>query len=68
MQVYFRGYLSGPGGSVGIKEDLRSHFRFRAVLFGTIALAGYCVFLWFLRNSSYRGEPLLDAYVVMAGV
>lgn len=52
---------------MGIKENLRSHLRIRFVLIASIALAGYCALLWLLRNSSYRGEPLLDAYVVMAG-
>jgi diguanylate cyclase (GGDEF)-like protein len=63
----FAGRSVISGGSVGIKENLRSHFRFRLVLIGTIALAAYCVVLWFLRMSAYRGEPLLDAYVEMAG-
>ncbi|HEV3482838.1 MAG TPA: hypothetical protein VGR97_10985, partial [Candidatus Acidoferrales bacterium] len=52
---------------MGIKQNLRSYFRLRFVLIAAISLAGYCVLLWFLRTSSYRGEPLLDAYVEMAG-
>jgi len=42
-------------------------FRIRLVLAGTIAGAGFCVFLWHLRSSSYLADPLLDAYLEMAG-
>ncbi|HXA79259.1 MAG TPA: GGDEF domain-containing protein [Candidatus Acidoferrales bacterium] len=42
-------------------------FRIGFVLLGTIALAGFCAFLWYLRKSSYRSDPLFDAYLEMAG-
>lgn len=42
-------------------------YRIGFVVVGTIALAGYCVFLWILRNSTYRSDPLFDAYLQMAG-
>jgi len=65
------GFCAGTGvifgGRVGIHENLRGYFRPRPILIGAIVLACYCVFLWFLRSSSYTGEPLLDAYVEMAG-
>ncbi len=38
----------------------------RSALIGA-AIAAYCILLWFLRNSSYRADPLLDAYLEMAG-
>ncbi|HKV04459.1 MAG TPA: GGDEF domain-containing protein [Candidatus Acidoferrales bacterium] len=34
---------------------------------GAIVVAGYCVLLWYLRTSSYLADPLLDAYLEMAG-
>jgi diguanylate cyclase (GGDEF)-like protein len=42
-------------------------YRIGFVAVGTIALAGYCVLLWVLRNSTYRSDPLFDAYLQMAG-
>jgi diguanylate cyclase (GGDEF)-like protein len=42
-------------------------YRIGFVAVGTIALAGYCLLLWVLRNSTYRSDPLFDAYLQMAG-
>ena len=42
-------------------------YRIGSVLLGTIALAGFCAFLWFLRKSHYVSDPLFDAYLEMAG-
>jgi diguanylate cyclase (GGDEF)-like protein len=42
-------------------------FRIGFVLLGTIAMAGFCAFLWFLRKSHYVSDPLFDAYLEMAG-
>lgn len=39
----------------------------RAVLLGTIAAAIYFALLWHLRASSYAADPLLNAYLDMAG-
>jgi diguanylate cyclase (GGDEF)-like protein len=52
---------------VGIWGDLRRQFRINLFLMGAIAFAGYCLFLWILRNSSHIADPLLDAYLEMAG-
>ena len=41
-------------------------YQLRASLL-IIAFAAYCVLLWFLRRSSYSADPLLDAYLEMAG-
>jgi len=41
--------------------------RFRAVLLWTIVVTAYCIFLWFLRDSTYSADPLLDTYLEMAG-
>ncbi len=41
--------------------------RFRLVLMGTIAAAGYFFFLWGLRGSSYQSDPSLSTYLEMAG-
>jgi len=41
--------------------------RFRIVIAGVLIAAAYLVFLWILRNSSYRADLLLDTYVQMAG-
>ena len=38
-----------------------------SLLLGAIAAAGYLVFLWGLRSSSYMADPLLDTYLEMAG-
>ena len=43
------------------------HFHFGLVPLGAIAVAVYCVLLWALRNSTYVADPLLDAYLEMAG-
>ncbi len=42
-------------------------YRIGFVAVGAIALAGYCLLLWVLRNSTYRSDPLFDAYLQMAG-
>jgi diguanylate cyclase (GGDEF)-like protein len=49
-----------PGKSWG-------NYRLRLVLIGAVAVAAYCFLLWSLRTSSYLAEPLLDAYIEMAG-
>lgn len=41
--------------------------RFRIVVAGALTAAAYLAFLWILRNSPYRADPLLDTYVEMAG-
>jgi len=41
--------------------------RFRLVLLGVIVVAAYLVYIWILRSSLYRADPLLDTYVEMAG-
>jgi diguanylate cyclase (GGDEF)-like protein len=42
-------------------------YRTAFVLLGAIAVAGGCALLWYLRNSSYRSDPLFNAYLEMAG-
>jgi diguanylate cyclase (GGDEF)-like protein len=34
---------------------------------GGAVIGAYCVLLWFMRSSAYRADPLLDAYLEMAG-
>jgi len=46
---------------------LRGGFPLRLVLFGAIVAAAYSLLLWQLRGSSYLADPLLDAYLEMAG-
>jgi diguanylate cyclase (GGDEF)-like protein len=41
--------------------------RFRLVLLGLIAMAGYLAFLSVLRSSAYVADPLLDTFLDMAG-
>ena len=41
--------------------------RFRLVLLMTIAVAGYFLFVWGLRNSSYQADPMLETFLQMAG-
>jgi diguanylate cyclase (GGDEF)-like protein len=41
--------------------------RLNVVLIGLVSAVAYGFVLWFLRTSSYRAEPLLDAYLEMAG-
>jgi len=41
--------------------------RFRIAMVGVLIAAAYIAFLWVLRNSSFRADPLLDTYVQMAG-
>src|ERR1700690_3004853 len=41
--------------------------RFRLVLLGMIAMAGYLPFLSVLRSSTYVADPLLDTFLDMAG-
>ena len=52
---------------MGRLGKMGGRFRIGFVLLGTIALAGFCAFLWYLRKSSYRSDPLFDAYLEMAG-
>jgi diguanylate cyclase (GGDEF)-like protein len=39
----------------------------RALLLFLMAAGAYCAFLWVLRSSSFRADPLLDTYLEMAG-
>ena len=55
------------GGSVGHLGKSWGRYRIGFVLLGTIAVLGFCVFLWALRNSTYVCDPLFDAYLEMAG-
>ena len=55
------------GGSVGRLGENWGRYRVGAVLLGTIAFAGFCAFVWFLRKSHYVSDPLFDAYLEMAG-
>ena len=41
--------------------------RVRLALLGLFGVAAYSVILWALRDSSYIADPLLDAYLEMAG-
>jgi len=41
--------------------------RFRLVLLSAIGLTAFLVYIWVLRTSTYRADPLLDTYVEMAG-
>ncbi len=41
--------------------------KFRIVLIGTITTAFYCALIWWLRSSTYVADPLLNAYLDMAG-
>lgn len=41
--------------------------RFRLVLLGAMGVTAYLVYIWILRGSLYRADPLLDTYVEMAG-
>jgi diguanylate cyclase (GGDEF)-like protein len=52
---------------VARRKKFWGSFRFRVVLFGTIATALYSLLLWHLRGSSYLADPLLNAYLDMAG-
>jgi diguanylate cyclase (GGDEF)-like protein len=51
---------------VAVQDKSSGALPFRIVLGGAIFTA-YCVLLWVLRHSSYRADPLLDAYLQMAG-
>ena len=42
-------------------------FRIRLVLLATLATALYALLIWHLRGSSYIADPLLSAYLDMAG-
>ena len=56
------------GGSMGRPAKFWELLdRFRLVLLGTVAAAGYLMFLWILRGSSYRADPLLNTFLEMAG-
>jgi diguanylate cyclase (GGDEF)-like protein len=52
-----------------VKRRARSwgNISARFAPFATIGVAAYLVALWFLRHSNYQADPLLDAYVDMAG-
>src|SRR5580704_1445880 len=55
-------------GSMGRPERFWGFIhRFRLVLLGTIAAAGYFFFLWGLRSSSYQSDASLSTYLEMAG-
>ena len=41
--------------------------RFNLAPLGVIVVAGFALFLWILRSSSYQADPLLDTYLEMAG-
>ncbi len=41
--------------------------RFRLVLLVAIGAAVYLVYIWALRSSGYKADPLLDTYLEMAG-
>lgn len=41
--------------------------RFRLVLLGAMGVTAYLIYIWVLRSSAYRADPLLDTYVEMAG-
>src|SRR3984893_9585798 len=61
--VFFwgRGSMGRPG------RFWRFIHRFRLVLLGTIAAAGYFFFLWGLRSSSYQSDASLSTYLEMSG-
>ncbi len=61
------GSCSFTGGSVGRLGKNWGRYPVGAVLLGTVAFAGFCAFLWFLRKSHYVSDPLFDAYLEMAG-
>jgi diguanylate cyclase (GGDEF)-like protein len=45
----------------------RGNLHARLAIAGVAGAAAYCVLLWFLRGSHYLADPLLDAYLEMAG-
>jgi diguanylate cyclase (GGDEF)-like protein len=51
---------------VVVQVKRSSMLPFRAFVIGA-SCAAYCILLWFLRDSSYNADPLLDAYLQMAG-
>jgi diguanylate cyclase (GGDEF)-like protein len=51
---------------VVVADKIWGDLRVRFALVGA-ALAAYAALLWALRASSYRAEPLLDTYLLMAG-
>jgi len=55
------------GEVVGRRGKSWGRFQVSLVPIGAIAVAAYCVLLWALRSSSYVADPLLDAYLEMAG-
>jgi diguanylate cyclase (GGDEF)-like protein len=55
------------GGSVGVIGKSWGNYRFRLVLSGAIVVAAYGLLLWKLRTSAYLADPMLDAYLEMAG-
>jgi diguanylate cyclase (GGDEF)-like protein len=52
---------------MGLPGKSWGNYRLRLVLIGAVVVAAYCFLLWSLRTSSYVAEPLLDAYIEMAG-
>jgi len=57
----FGGFVAVPGKIWGVIH------RFRLVLLWAIAISGYLIFVWILRNSPYMADPLLDTYLEMSG-
>jgi diguanylate cyclase (GGDEF)-like protein len=52
---------------VGSTGKSWGRLRIGLVLLGAIVAIAYCVLLWVLRYSSYRADPLADAYLELAG-
>src|SRR5271154_5037345 len=55
------GIVAGSGRIWGIIH------RFRLAPLWAIAITGYLIFVWILRNSPYIAGPLLDTYLEMSG-
>jgi diguanylate cyclase (GGDEF)-like protein len=55
------------GGNVRRTGKSWNNFHLRLILIGAVGAAAYCILLWFLRSSTYVADPLLDAYLEMAG-
>ena len=67
VAILVRGRCLLSGGRWVVRAKIGGVSALALVLLGTMAPAAYCVFLWYLRNSSYLADPLLDAYLEMAG-
>ena len=50
-----------------VRANLGGFFPVRLTVGGAIVAAAVASLLWVLRNSSYRSDPLFDAYLEMAG-